>query len=85
MFQRLRHFPWLTAMVARRVRQGEDMSPIIAGRFALERDAQRALEGLRHQGFGPDDVTAFSVEPLVPRAKMVTRRPPLVADSEYAL
>ena len=49
------------------------MSPIIAGRFALERDAQRALEGLRHQGFGPDDVTAFSVEPLVPRARHSSR------------
>jgi len=49
------------------------MSPIIAGRFALEGDAQRALEGLRHQGFGPDDVTAFSVEPLVPRARHSSR------------
>ena len=45
------------------------MSPIIAGRFALERDAQRALDGLRHQGFAPDDLTAFFVEPQVTRAK----------------
>jgi hypothetical protein len=49
------------------------MSPIIAGRFALERDAQRALEGLRHQGFAPDDVTAFFVEPQAPRAKHSSR------------
>ena len=49
------------------------MAPIIAGRFALERDAQRALEGLRHQGFAPDDVTAFFVEPQAPRAKQPPR------------
>ncbi|HKE39121.1 MAG TPA: hypothetical protein VKG21_04725 [Casimicrobiaceae bacterium] len=49
------------------------MSPIIAGRFALERDAQRALEGLRHQGFAPDDVTTFFVEPQAPRAKHSVR------------
>ena len=49
------------------------MSAIIAGRFALERDAQRALEGLRHQGFAPDDVTAFLVEAQAPRAKHLPR------------
>jgi hypothetical protein len=49
------------------------MSPIIAGRFALERDAQRALEGLKHQGFAQDDVTTFFVEPPAPRARHLPR------------
>jgi hypothetical protein len=39
------------------------MSPIIAGRFDLERDARRAVEGLKRQGFAQDDVTAFPIEP----------------------
>jgi len=39
------------------------MSPIIAGHFDLEREARRAVEGLKRQGFAEDDVTAFTVEP----------------------
>lgn len=37
------------------------MTPIIAGRFEQERSAQRALEGLRRQGFAAEDVSAFLV------------------------
>ena len=44
------------------------MSPIIAGRFDLERDAQRAVEGLKRQGFAQDDVTAIPIEPPAARA-----------------
>jgi len=45
------------------------MSPIIAGHFALERDAQRAVEGLRRQGFAQDDVTCIAVNPLAQSAR----------------
>lgn len=44
------------------------MSPIIAGRFDLQRDAERAVEGLKRQGFAQDDVTAFPIEPPAARA-----------------
>ncbi len=39
------------------------MTPIIAGRFEQEAQAERAAEALRQQGFAAEDVTVVLSEP----------------------
>jgi hypothetical protein len=39
------------------------MTPIIAGRFEQEAQAQEAAQELRHRGFAADDVTVFYLNP----------------------
>jgi hypothetical protein len=39
------------------------MTPIIAGRFEQEAQADRAAEALRQQGFAAEDVTVFYLNP----------------------
>jgi len=42
---------------------GDHMTPIIAGRFEQEAEADRAAEALRQQGFSAEDVTVFYLNP----------------------
>ncbi len=39
------------------------MTPIIAGRFEQEAQADRAADALRQQGFAAEDVTVFYLNP----------------------